>query len=29
MIFTLRERKIRVISARLMNKKERVIYENA
>ena len=28
-VFTLRERKIRVISARLMNKKERSIYENA
>lgn len=28
-VFTLRERKIRVISARLMNKKERAIYENA
>lgn len=28
-VFTLRERKIRVISARLMNKKERTIYENA
>ncbi len=28
-VFTLRERKIRVISARLMNKKERTIYESA
>lgn len=28
-VFTLRNRKIRVISARLMNKKERTIYENA
>jgi len=28
-VFTLREQKIRVISARLMNKKERSIYENA
>lgn len=28
-VFTLRERKIRVISARFMNKKERTIYENA
>ena len=28
-VFMLREQKIRVISARLMNKKERGIYENA
>ena len=28
-VFTLRGQKIRVISARLMNKKERAIYENA
>ena len=28
-VFTLRGQKIRVISARLMNKKEKAIYENA
>lgn len=28
-VFTLRNQKIRVISARLMNKEERTIYENA
>jgi len=28
-VFTLRNRKIRIISARLMNQKERKIYENA
>ncbi|HIP45159.1 MAG TPA: BrnT family toxin, partial [Sulfurospirillum arcachonense] len=27
-VFTKRKNKIRVISARLMNKKERIIYEN-
>jgi len=28
-IFTIREEKIRVISARIMSKKERIIYERA